>query len=73
MRCLVVYRALLDRACERDPVAGQSACEFEETSFPADWTAAEFDESAWPAAIEYYAREVDPKDGCDQITWDPSA
>lgn len=55
MRCLVVYRAPLDRASEgeRGPVAGQGACEFEGTSIPADWTAADFDDSAWPAAIEY--------------------
>ncbi|CTQ48542.1 hypothetical protein [Jannaschia donghaensis] len=75
MRCLVVHRAPLDRACAdaRDPVAGSGACGFETTEVPADWTAADFDDTAWPAATEHSADAVDPKDGYDAITWDPAA
>jgi hypothetical protein len=75
MRCLVVQHAPVDRACanERDPVAGQRSCAFVETPIPANWTAADFDDSAWPLAVEHTAREVGPKDGYDKINWDKSA
>lgn len=74
-RCLVVNRAPLDRSCadERDPVAGVGACTFEDTSIPLDWTSADFDDSAWPEATEHSAREVKPKDGYDEISWDDRA
>ncbi|WP_216637310.1 hypothetical protein [Tateyamaria omphalii] len=35
----------------------------------AGWDMAGFDTSDWPAANVYSARQVDPKDGYDQITW----
>ena len=75
MRCLVVHRAPLDAACasERNPVAGQGACAFEETAIPTDWTDPGFDDSAWAAATEHTARDVGPKDGYDDIDWDSSA
>jgi hypothetical protein len=75
MRCLVVHHAPVDRTCanERNPVAGQGACAFVETPIPANWTAPDFDDSTWPAAVEHSAREVGPKDGYDKISWDKSA
>lgn len=75
MRCLVVHRAPLDRACagEKDPVAGEGVCAFSETAFPDDWTASDFDDSSWPAAVEHSAADVSPKNGYDEINWDPSA
>ena len=75
MRCLVVHRAPLDRACadEKNPVAGQGACSFTETAIPESWTAPEFDDSSWPMAVEHSAQEVSPKDGYDEIKWDQSA
>jgi hypothetical protein len=75
VRCLVVHRAPIDRSCEGEssPVAGEGACDFEETATPADWTSPDFDDSAWPAAIEHSVRAVDPKDGYDEISWDASA
>ncbi|AKI00045.1 hypothetical protein IMCC20628_01328 [Hoeflea sp. IMCC20628] len=75
MRCLVVHRAPLDRACadEKSPVAGEGVCNFSETAFPENWTASDFDDSSWPAAVEHSAAEVSPKDGYDEISWDPSA
>ena len=74
-RCLVVHRAPMDRSCadERDPVAGEGACAFEETAIPADWTSSEFDDSIWPAATEHSESAVRPKDGYDRISWDSSA
>lgn len=75
MRCLVVHRAPLDRACadEKDPVAGQGVCNFSETAPPENWTASDFDDSSWPMAVEHSAAEVSPKDGYDEISWDESA
>ena len=75
MRCLVVHRAPLDRACadEKDPVAGQGVCNFSETAFPDNWTAPDFDDSSWPMAVEHSSGEVSPKDGYDEISWDQSA
>jgi len=74
-RCLVVQHAPVDRACanERDPVAGQGACSFVETPIPANWTAPDFDDSTWLAAVEHTAREVGPKDGYDEVSWDKAA
>jgi hypothetical protein len=74
-RCLVVQHAPVDRACakENNPVAGEGACAFVETEIPGDWTAPDFDDSAWAAAVEHTAREVGPKGGYDEITWDKSA
>lgn len=75
MRCLVVHRAPLDRACESssNPVAGEGACGFEETEIPGDWTAPGFDDSSWPSAVEHTVAAVSPKDGYDRIDWDSSA
>lgn len=75
MRCLVVHRAPLDRACadEKNPVTGQGVCNFSETTIPENWTTPDFDDSNWPMAIEHSKREVSPKDGYDEITWDQSA
>ena len=75
MRCLVIHRAPTDRACakERNPVAGNGACGFVATPIPANWTAVDFDDSNWHAAVEHSANEVGPKGGYDEISWDPSA
>lgn len=75
MRCLVVQRAPTDRACakERSPVAGKGSCGFVETPIPENWTAADFDDSDWPTAVEHSARDVSPKDGYDEISWDSAA
>lgn len=75
MRCLVVHRAPVDRSCadETNPVAGEGACRFVETEVPANWMVADFDDSSWPAAVEHSVQDVSPKDGYDEIQWDPSA
>jgi len=73
--CLVIHAAPLDRSCEgsTDPVPGEGACTFESADPPAGWMAPDFDDSAWPAAVEHDARAVDPKGGYDQIEWSPDA
>jgi hypothetical protein len=75
MRCLVVHHAPIAASCadERNPVAGQGACGFEITEVPANWTSPQFDDSAWPAAVELSVRAVRPKDGYDEINWDRAA
>ncbi|MXP43988.1 PEBP family protein [Allopontixanthobacter sediminis] len=75
VRCLVVQRAPTDRACakERAPMAGKGPCGFVETPIPENWTATDFDDSDWPAAVEHSTREVSPKDGYDEISWDSAA
>ncbi len=72
MRCLVVQRAPVDRSCaeQSNPVAGEGACGFVETAIPDNWTAADFDDSLWPAATVHSSWEVGPKDGYDTIDWD---
>jgi hypothetical protein len=69
---LVVQRAPLNTECEKaaDP---DTACEHETIEIPADWAAPGFDDSGWAAATEWSAADVGPKDGYDEISWDPAA
>lgn len=71
MRCLVVHHAPVDLTCakESNPIAGVGACDFVQTEIPVDWAASDFDDSAWPAAVEHSEREVGPKDGYDRVDW----
>ncbi len=69
---LVIHRAPLNTECvsDADPDA---TCEYEIIDAPSDWTAADFDDSAWSTATEWSASDVDPKIGYDEISWDDSA
>lgn len=73
--CLVIHTAPLDKSCESDadPVAGQGACGFDASGEPDGCDSVDFDATDWPAADVYSEREVSPKDGYDEITWDASA
>lgn len=75
MRCMVVHRGPVDPSCasERNPVAGAGACGFVETAIPENWTAPDFDDSSWPAAVAHSVQDVRPKGGYDEIRWDASA
>jgi hypothetical protein len=75
MRCLVVHRAPLDRACaeQRTPVAGEGTCGFEVTAIPQGWTLPDFDDSNWPTATQHSVQAVSPKDGYDTISWNSQA
>lgn len=74
-QCLVTHSAPLDKSCESasNPVAGEGTCTFETSEEPDDWDTADFDVSDWPQADVYSAREVDPKQGYDEIRWADSA
>jgi hypothetical protein len=69
-RCLPVHRAPLNRSCVRslDP---ESSCEFEIIDEPDDWMNADFDDSAWPNAIEHSAQAVRPLGGYRSVDWHP--
>ena len=73
--CDVIHTAPLDKSCESesDPVAGEGACGFDASDAPEGWDTADFDSSDWPAASVFSARDVSPKDGYDEITWDDTA
>jgi hypothetical protein len=59
-----------ERDADPDP---DSTCEFLIVDAPADWASADFDDSGWANATEWSAADVSPKDGDDQISWDPAA
>ncbi len=68
----VVHRAPLNTDCVND-ADPDATCEFEITETPADWAEVGFDDSTWADATEWSANAVDPKDGYNEISWDPSA
>jgi len=69
---LVTQRAPLNPDCERD-ADPDATCEFEQIDTPDGWSTPNFDDSGWDNATEWSAAAVDPKDGYDEISWDPSA
>ena len=71
-KALVVHQAPLNTDCERD-ADPDATCEFLIVDTPPDWASAAFDDSDWTNATVWSATDVDPKDGYDEITWDPSA
>lgn len=73
--CQVIHTAHLDKSCEAttNPVAGEGACIFDAMDEPDGWDTASFDALEWLQADVFTAREVGPKDGYDDINWDPKA
>ena len=69
---LVVQQAPLNTECADDPDP-DATCEVASVDIPADWTSPDFDDSAWVPATEWSAAEVGPKEGYEEVTWDPSA
>ena len=69
---LAIHRAPLNTECESsaDP---STECEAEILSEPEGWTDADFDDADFEAATVYTAADVQPKEGYDEITWDPAA
>jgi len=74
-KCTAIHQAPLDKACESeaDPVAGEGACMFNALAEPDGWKRADFDDSQWANAAVYAADLVSPKNGYDQIDWQPTA
>ncbi len=74
-KCLVINHAPLDAACaqESDPKVGEGACAAEISDAPEGWTKPDFDDSQWVTATEHSVRAVSPKDGYDEIDWQPGA
>lgn len=71
-RGLVIHQAATTKECAKSPTPA-TACRAIIGSEPAGWTAASFDDAAWPTAKAYTEAEVGTKDGYATITWDPSA
>ncbi len=74
-KCMVTHHAPIDKSCadERNPVAGQGACDFEITAEPEGWDTIDYDDSAWPSATVFSESDVRPKDGYDRVSWHRSA
>lgn len=74
-RCLTVQKAPADAACERErnPDVSKAVCAETRVAVPENWTAPDFDDSAWPNATVHSTRAVRPKDGYDRVDWDRSA
>ncbi len=71
-KSLVVQQAPLNTDCADDPDP-DATCEVATVDIPTDWTSPSFDDSGWVPATEWSAAAVGPKDGYEQITWDPAA
>ncbi|PRQ09114.1 hypothetical protein [Enhygromyxa salina] len=71
-RCVTIHEAPLNKDCEDDPNP-EETCEASISDEPTGWMSEDFDDSAWTNASEYTAAEVSPKEGYNEITWDPSA
>ncbi|MEM8922400.1 MAG: PEBP family protein [Actinomycetota bacterium] len=69
---LVIHRAPLNTECEKD-ADPDATCRFEATDAPTGWTDVGFDDSAWVTATEWSEGDVSPKDGYNDIDWDPAA
>ena len=73
--CTVIHEAPLDKSCEREsnPIAGQAPCGFNFLEEPVGWKDAGFGTSSWSNASTYTSNQVGPKDGYNEISWNPSA
>ena len=69
---LVIHRAPLNTDCEKD-ADPDATCQYEITTPPADWAEPGFDDSGWSTATVWSEADVSPKDGFDEIAWDPAA
>jgi hypothetical protein len=71
-KCLPIHRAPLNKECEKSSTP-DTDCTSEIGEEPEGWKSVGFDTSAWPQAVVHSEQSVRPKDGYDEITWDPTA
>lgn len=71
-KCLPIHRAPLNKECEKSSTP-DTECTSEISEEPEGWKSVGFDTSAWPQAVVHSEQSVGPKDGYDEITWDPTA
>lgn len=73
--CNVIHHAPIDADCadEADPVIGEGNCAARMSEVPTGWQQPDFDDSQWPAASVHTVSAVSPKDGYDEIEWQPTA
>ncbi|MCA9713782.1 MAG: hypothetical protein KC468_03695 [Myxococcales bacterium] len=71
-RCLTIHEAPLNKDCEKSP-APLEDCESAISAEPEGWKQDDFDDSGWTAATVFTAAEVSPKEGYNDVAWDPSA
>ena len=68
---LVVQRAPLDTRCEKSS-SPETDCASERIDPDPDWFAVDYD-TEWMKATEFSAADVGPKEGYDEVHWDPAA
>lgn len=71
-RVLVTHVAPLDKDCERSASPG-TECGFVAGEAPDGWTEIGFDHGEWDEATVWREADVGPKDGYDEVDWDPAA
>lgn len=71
-KTFVAHRAPLNPECEQD-VDPDATCEYEINTVDSAWAAPTYDDAGWNTATEWSETAVSPKDGYNQVTWDPSA
>jgi hypothetical protein len=71
-KILSIQRAPLNPSCEHDSEPDKS-CKSLTLYEPVNWTAVDFDDAAWTSSTIWSATKVGPKDGYNNITWNPSA
>ena len=72
---LVIHTAPLDESCAKqaNPVAGAAPCVFSKLEEPAGWMLPGFDDLAWAKATIYSEQQIRPKQGFEEISWNPAA
>ena len=75
VQCIVIHQAPLNRVCvsESNPISGNGNCNFISEEEPFKWKESDFDNTLWSDAVVYSENQVQPKEGYDDINWDPSA
>ncbi|KIG14808.1 signal peptide and transmembrane prediction [Enhygromyxa salina] len=71
-RCLTIHEAPLNKECESS-ASPLDDCEWEIGEEPDGWKSAAFDDAAWVAPSVYTSEQVQPKEGYNEISWDPDA